>query len=51
MLSHQGGWDEILTVLIPIAVVGLVAWLAARRAAATDSSVDQQDQAPELTDE
>jgi hypothetical protein len=32
MLAHQGGWDEILMVLVPIAVlVGLLA-VARRRA-------------------
>lgn len=34
MLAHQGGWDEVLMVLIPIAAfVGLL-WLATRRAKA-----------------
>ena len=31
LLAHQGGWDEILLVLAPIAVVGALLWLAKRR--------------------
>ena len=32
MLAHQGGWDEILLVAVPIAVMVLVLWQATRRA-------------------
>ena len=32
MLAHQGGWDEILLVAWPIAVIVLVLWQATRRA-------------------
>ena len=32
MLAHQGGWDEILLVAAPIAVIVLVLWQATRRA-------------------
>ena len=31
VLAHQGGWDEILLVLGPIAVVGGLLWLARKR--------------------
>ena len=31
VLAHQGGWDEILLVLVPIVVVGWLLWLAKRR--------------------
>ena len=31
LLAHQGGWDEILLVLAPIAVVAALLWLARRR--------------------
>ena len=31
MFAHQGGWDEILLVLVPIALVGALLWLAKRR--------------------
>jgi hypothetical protein len=32
VLAHQGGWDEILLVAGPIAVIILVLWQATRRA-------------------
>jgi UPF0716 family protein affecting phage T7 exclusion len=32
ILAHQGGWDETLLVLAPVAVVGLLLKLANRRA-------------------
>jgi hypothetical protein len=32
VLAHQGGWDEILLVAAPIAVIVLVLWQATRRA-------------------
>jgi hypothetical protein len=31
VLAHQGGWDEILLVVAPIALVGWLLWLAKRR--------------------
>jgi len=31
LLAHQGGWDEILLVLVPIIVVAWLLWLAKRR--------------------
>lgn len=31
MLAHQGGWDEILLVAAPIAVIAGLLWLAKRR--------------------
>jgi len=31
MLAHQGGWDEILLVLGPIAVIAGLLWLAKKR--------------------
>lgn len=34
LLAHQGGWDEILLVVGPLAVVGLLLWLANRRVSA-----------------
>ncbi|MEY4175717.1 MAG: hypothetical protein RI900_2882 [Actinomycetota bacterium] len=37
MLAHQGGWDEILLVLGPIAVIAGLLWLAKKRVKATDS--------------
>ncbi len=32
ILAHQGGWDELLLVLVPIAVIVSLLWLAERRA-------------------
>lgn len=32
LLAHQGGWDEILLVLTPIALFAGLLWLANRRA-------------------
>jgi cyanate permease len=34
VLAHQGGWDEMLLVLAPVAVFASVLWLANRRAQA-----------------
>lgn len=34
VVAHQGGWDEILLVVGPLAVVALALWLANRRALA-----------------
>lgn len=31
VLAHQGGWDEILLVAAPMAVVAGLLWLAKRR--------------------
>ncbi len=33
-LAHQGGWDEILLVVAPLALVGGLLWLANRRVTA-----------------
>lgn len=35
VLAHQGGWDELLLVLVPIAVVAWLLWLAKRRVSRT----------------
>lgn len=31
MLAHQGGWDEILLVVGPIAIIAGLLWLARKR--------------------
>jgi hypothetical protein len=31
IVAHQGGWDEMLVVVGPIAIVGGLLWLARRR--------------------
>ena len=33
-LAHQGGWDEILLVVAPLALIGGLLWLANRRVSA-----------------
>ena len=32
VLAHQGGWDEILFVALPMVVLALLLWAARRRA-------------------
>lgn len=34
IVAHQGGWDEILLVVAPLAVIGGLLWLANRRVTA-----------------
>lgn len=34
LVAHQGGWDEILLVVGPLALVGLALWVVNRRVAA-----------------
>lgn len=43
MLAHQGGWDEILLVLGPIAIVGGLLWLARRRVEHAAHAADPHD--------
>lgn len=31
MFAHQGGWDEVLLVAVPLTVIGLLLWIANRR--------------------
>lgn len=31
VLAHQGGWDELALLLVPIGILGLLLWLANRR--------------------
>jgi hypothetical protein len=38
LLAHQGGWDEILLVAGPIAVVAGLLWLARRRVTRAEGS-------------
>lgn len=33
LLAHQGGWDEMLMVAVPVAVFAVLLWVANRRAA------------------
>jgi hypothetical protein len=32
VLAHQGGWDEALFVIVPLALFGGLLWLVSRRA-------------------
>lgn len=34
MLAHQGGWDEVVLVILPLVVLGVLLFLARRRALA-----------------
>lgn len=49
LLAHQGGWDEVLMVAVPMVVVGWLLWLAKRRvdrAAAVRSDAPPADTGP-----
>ena len=41
ILGHQGGWDELLLVLVPLLNFGLLLWLAARRAARLEEAAEE----------
>jgi len=49
VVAHQGGWDEILMVVGPLAVIGLLLWRANRRVnaeleqAATEAAGDDDE--------
>ena len=40
LLAHQGGWDELLFVLVPIGLFGGLLAIANRRATATQAEHD-----------
>ena len=40
-LGHQGGWDEMLLVLVPLLIFGLLLWMAARRAARLEEAAEE----------
>lgn len=42
LLAHQGGWDEILLVAGPVAILAGLLWLANRRA---DQAAEERDRA------
>ena len=44
VVAHQGGWDEILMVLVPIAVFGLLLKVASSRARAASGPSGQRRQ-------
>lgn len=43
-LAHEGGWDEILLVGGPLAVIALLLWIANRRVAAKLAEQDEETQ-------
>ena len=54
VLAHQGGWDEMLFVALPIGLFAFLLYLANKRAQAqldaTNAAVDEKDRAGEDTD-
>jgi len=42
VLAHQAGWDEILSIMVPLGLLGLLIWLAAQRFGWTSIIVTQQ---------
>lgn len=40
LLAHQGGWDELIFVLVPIALFGALLAIANRRATAAQAEHD-----------
>lgn len=45
MLAHQGGWDEVLLVAVPVVVLGVLLALANRRADRIARERDESTQA------
>lgn len=43
LLAHQGGWDEILLIVGPLAVVGIALWVANRRAGQLEAADPHDD--------
>ena len=43
LFAHQGGWDEILMVLVPVAVFAALLYFANKRAAKLGDSVNSED--------
>jgi len=44
VLAHQGGWDEILMVLVPIAIFAVLLGVANRRADSIDGRRHRDDE-------
>jgi hypothetical protein len=51
VLAHQGGWDEMLFVLVPIAVFAWLLSMANKRAIKEQASREETDSAPVDDDE
>jgi hypothetical protein len=43
LLAHQGGWDEVLMVLVPIVLFGLLPVVANKRAGAIEEQRERDD--------
>jgi hypothetical protein len=50
LLAHQGGWDEILLVVLPLAAVGMLLYVANRQISAK-LDAEQQRPVPDASDE
>jgi hypothetical protein len=51
VLAHQGGWDEILMVTVPIALFAVLLWIANRRAAAALAAEEEDEEEEEGVEE
>ena len=49
VFAHQGGWDELLFVLVPIALFAGLLAIANKRAAREQAARDQDDATPDGT--
>jgi hypothetical protein len=48
VLAHQGGWDELLFVALPLGLFAFLLFIANRKAQAQlDAEEDEQDEEPE----
>ena len=43
LVAHQGGWDEVLLVAVPLGLMAWLLWLANRRAGRSDDEQDGPD--------
>jgi hypothetical protein len=50
VLAHQGGWDEILLVVVPLLLVGLALWIANKRVSAQLEEAQPDTPNPDTTD-
>lgn len=48
VLAHQGGWDELLFVLLPIALFAALLAIANRRASQAQARVERESEPDEL---
>ena len=43
VLAHQGGWDEVLFILVPISLFAGLLWIANRRASAMEAERERDE--------